>query len=134
MSGSKRGCGPAPVAAAEILAGRGVARLLTGHQRTGGSELGALATASVGALESHGLLDVLLPYLSSATPSATIAADTFEEVLKHHCVAETRPSNREQRVAPEVGRIWVNLCPAQVYAVGPTAEDGLCEVSECPSG
>jgi electron-transferring-flavoprotein dehydrogenase len=32
------------------------------------------------------------------------------------------------RVAPEVARMWVNLCPAQVYSAGPPDEDGLCTV------
>ncbi|HLG67111.1 MAG TPA: electron-transfer flavoprotein:ubiquinone oxidoreductase [Acidimicrobiales bacterium] len=39
----------------------------------------------------------------------------------------------ERRVAPDVARMWVQLCPAQVYAVGPEAGDGLVEVLLSPS-
>jgi hypothetical protein len=38
-------------------------------------------------LTRHGVLDVLRPYLMAGTPVA-IAPREFEEVVKHHCVAD----------------------------------------------
>ena len=35
----------------------------------------------------HGVLDVLRPYLTAITP-VTITPRAFEEVVKHHCVAD----------------------------------------------
>jgi electron-transferring-flavoprotein dehydrogenase len=37
------------------------------------------------------------------------------------------------RVAPDVAELWANLCPAQVYTVGPKGDDGLVEVELSPS-
>ncbi len=37
------------------------------------------------------------------------------------------------RVAPDVAELWANLCPAQVYTVGPVGDDGLAEVELAPS-
>jgi electron-transferring-flavoprotein dehydrogenase len=37
------------------------------------------------------------------------------------------------RVAPDVAQLWANLCPAQVYTVGPVGDDGLAEVEVAPS-
>jgi electron-transferring-flavoprotein dehydrogenase len=37
------------------------------------------------------------------------------------------------RVAPDVAELWANLCPAQVYTVGPAGDDGLVEVELSPS-
>ena len=37
------------------------------------------------------------------------------------------------RVAPDVAELWANLCPAQVYTVGPVGDDGLVEVEIAPS-
>jgi electron-transferring-flavoprotein dehydrogenase len=37
------------------------------------------------------------------------------------------------RVAPDIAELWANLCPAQVYTVGPTGDDGLAEVEIAPS-
>lgn len=39
----------------------------------------------------------------------------------------------EQRVAPDVAELWVNLCPAQVYAIGDVGDDGLVTVELEPS-
>ncbi len=39
----------------------------------------------------------------------------------------------ERRVPTEVGELWAHLCPAQVYFVGPQAEDGLVTVEVSPS-
>jgi electron-transferring-flavoprotein dehydrogenase len=37
------------------------------------------------------------------------------------------------RVAPDIAELWANLCPAQVYTVGPVGEDGLAEVDVAAS-
>jgi electron-transferring-flavoprotein dehydrogenase len=37
------------------------------------------------------------------------------------------------RVPLDVAQLWVNLCPAHVYSVGPAGEDGLVEVEVAPS-
>jgi electron-transferring-flavoprotein dehydrogenase len=37
------------------------------------------------------------------------------------------------RVAPDVAELWANLCPAQVYTIGPKGDDGLVEVELSPS-
>lgn len=39
----------------------------------------------------------------------------------------------KSRVAPDVAELWANLCPAQVYTVGPAGDDGLVEVELSPS-
>jgi electron-transferring-flavoprotein dehydrogenase len=39
----------------------------------------------------------------------------------------------EHRVPRELAELWAHLCPAQVYAVGPQAEDGLVTVEVSPS-
>jgi electron-transferring-flavoprotein dehydrogenase len=39
----------------------------------------------------------------------------------------------QRRVAPDVAQLWAHLCPAQVYTVGATSEDGLVEVEIEPS-
>jgi electron-transferring-flavoprotein dehydrogenase len=39
----------------------------------------------------------------------------------------------EQRVPIEVARMWAHLCPAQVYAIGPSGSDGLCTIEMAPS-
>jgi electron-transferring-flavoprotein dehydrogenase len=39
----------------------------------------------------------------------------------------------QQRVPPEVAALWVHTCPAQVYAAGEAAEDGLITVEVAPS-
>jgi electron-transferring-flavoprotein dehydrogenase len=39
----------------------------------------------------------------------------------------------QERVPPEVAELWVNTCPAQVYAAGKTGDDGLVAVDVAPS-
>jgi electron-transferring-flavoprotein dehydrogenase len=39
----------------------------------------------------------------------------------------------ERRVAPDVAELWVNMCPAQVYAMGEVGDDGLVSVELEPS-
>jgi electron-transferring-flavoprotein dehydrogenase len=38
-----------------------------------------------------------------------------------------------QRVPPDVADLWVHMCPAQVYEVGPLGDDGLVTVQMAPS-
>jgi hypothetical protein len=47
----------------------------------------ALDGVAMAALERHGLVDVLRPYFASMNPPA-IAPRAFDEVIKHHCVAD----------------------------------------------
>ena len=81
------GCGPAPLTVAKMLAGRGAPCLLAGHVPVGGREPVALNDPAVAALERHRLLDVLLPYVA-AGPPRSISPDDYEDVVKHHCVAD----------------------------------------------
>ncbi len=46
-----------------------------------------LDDAAVEVLTRHGVLDVLRPYLTAGAPTRIIPSD-FEEVVKHHCVAD----------------------------------------------
>jgi electron-transferring-flavoprotein dehydrogenase len=39
----------------------------------------------------------------------------------------------EPRVPIDVARMWAHLCPAQVYALGPSGPDGLCTIEMAPS-
>jgi hypothetical protein len=81
------GRGPAPLVVAKVAAGYGLACLLAGHETLGDDVPVPLGADAVAALERHGLLDVLRPYLAALDPLA-IAPRTFEEVVKHHCVAD----------------------------------------------
>jgi len=81
------GRGPAALVVAKLAAGRGVPCLLAGHEVLGDDTPTPLDQAAVEALTRHGVLDVLRPYLMAGTPMA-IAPREFEEVVKHHCVAD----------------------------------------------
>lgn len=81
------GRGPGPVTVAKMLAGQAIPCLLAGHEAAGHAELVSLGDAATAALERHRLLDVLVPYLA-AGPSPAISSDDYEDVLKHHCVAD----------------------------------------------
>jgi hypothetical protein len=90
------GSGPAALVVAKVASGYGLASVVAGHEsggRAGGEATSpadapvALDADAVSVLTPHGVLDVLRPYLSSAQPPA-IAPSLFEEVLKHHCVAD----------------------------------------------
>jgi electron-transferring-flavoprotein dehydrogenase len=39
----------------------------------------------------------------------------------------------QSRVPPDVAELWAHMCPAQVYAVGATGDDGLVTVDMSPS-
>jgi hypothetical protein len=106
------GRGPAALVVAKVAAGYGLACVLVGkenagHETTGDETTGdettgdqiagadiagdddpaVLDAAAMTALERHGLVDVLRPYFDTMDPPA-IAPRAFEEVIKHHCVAD----------------------------------------------
>jgi hypothetical protein len=81
------GHGPAPLVVAKVAAGCGAACLLAGHEPVEDRQPVPLSAEAVATLEHHGLFDVLRPYLDTASPP-TIAPLVFEEVIKHHCVAD----------------------------------------------
>jgi len=81
------GSGPAALVVAKLAAGRGVSCLLASHEILDDDTPIALDDAAVGALARHGVLDVLRPYLTATSPM-TIVPRHFEEVVKHHCVAD----------------------------------------------
>jgi hypothetical protein len=81
------GRGPAALVVAKLAAGRGLPCLLAGHEVLGDDTPTLLDDAAVEVLTRHGVLDVLRPYLTAITPVA-IAPRAFEEVVKHHCVAD----------------------------------------------
>ena len=81
------GTGPAALVVAKVAAAYGLPNLLVGHEPAGGDEPVELSPEAAAALEQHGVLDVLRPYLTSVDPVA-IAPIDFENVIKHHCVAD----------------------------------------------
>ena len=81
------GRGPAALVVAKVAAGCGLPCLLAGHEVLGGEAPVELDADAVAELERYGLIDVLRPYLTAVTPP-TIAPVAFEEVIKHHCVAD----------------------------------------------
>jgi hypothetical protein len=89
------GRGPAALVVAKVAAGCGLACLLVRHEGTGGEQPVALAPDAVAELERHGVLDILRPYLVALDPP-TIAPAAFEEVVKHHCVADLNATVYDQ--------------------------------------
>ncbi len=81
------GEGPAALVVAKVAAGYGLACLLVGHEVTGDDAPLPLAPDAVAALRHHGLFDILRPYLVALDPP-TLTPLSFEEVVKHHCVAD----------------------------------------------
>jgi hypothetical protein len=81
------GRGPAALVVAKVAAAYGLPCLLVGHETTGSDQQVALAADAVEALERHGLIDILRPYLGGGDP-VTVAPLAFEDVIKHHCVAD----------------------------------------------
>jgi hypothetical protein len=81
------GRGPAALVVAKVAAGCGLPCLLAGHEIVGGDTAVALDAAAVAALERHALVDVLRPHFAALDPF-TITPRAFEEVIKHHCVAD----------------------------------------------
>jgi hypothetical protein len=81
------GRGPAALVVAKLAAGRGIPCLLAGHEVLGDDAPTELDDAAVEVLARHGVLDVLRPHLTALAP-VTITTRDFEEVVKHHCVAD----------------------------------------------
>ncbi len=81
------GRGPAALVVAKIAAGYGVPCLLAGHEVIGDDTPVALGADATADLERHGLVDILRPYFDALDP-LTIRPRAFEEVIKHHCVAD----------------------------------------------
>lgn len=86
------GSGPGALLVGKLASGRGLGSVIAGHEITapepGASEEPApLSDEAVAILTPHGVFDVLRPYLASHHPVA-IEPAVFEEVLKHHCVAD----------------------------------------------
>jgi hypothetical protein len=101
------GRGPAALVVAKLAGGLGLPCLLAGHVVVGGDVPVVLDADAVAVLQRHGLLDVLRPYLASPDPPA-IAPRSFEEVVKHHCVADLNVTVYDgvaviERVAAGVG-------------------------------
>ncbi len=81
------GRGPGALLVGKLASGRGLGSVIAGHTITGGDEPAPLSDEAVAVLTPHGVFDVLRPYLASHHPVA-IEPAAFEEVLKHHCVAD----------------------------------------------
>lgn len=90
------GSGPAPVTVAKMLAGRGVPCLLAGHSVLPETAPIVLGSAAVDVLEGHGLLGILQPYVERNGASVTISPDIYEDVIKHHCVADVNVTVYDQ--------------------------------------
>ncbi len=86
------GTGPGALLVGKLASGRGLSSVIAGHTITAPKsgdwdEPAPLSEAAVAILTPHGVFDVLRPYLASHHPVA-IEPSAFEEVLKHHCVAD----------------------------------------------
>jgi hypothetical protein len=106
------GRGPAAVVVAKVAAREGVPCLLAGHEVTGGDEPVALGADAIAALEAHGVLDVLRPYLVASDDGPAIAPRDFEDVVKHHCVADLNVT-----VYDEVEVVDIEAAGAGVHGV-----------------
>ena len=94
------GSGPAALVVAKVAAGYGLACLLVGHEVVGGDGAVPLAADALAELERHGLVDILRPYLDPVDPP-TITPRAFEDVLKHHCVADLNATVYDQMAVVE---------------------------------
>ncbi|MFN0029454.1 MAG: hypothetical protein ACKV2O_20050 [Acidimicrobiales bacterium] len=84
------GGGPGALAAAEIASGFRLPSLVVGHVAAQGPNPEypvPLDEDAVAALEHHGVLGVLRPYLAVQEPP-TVSPHVFEDIVKHHCVAD----------------------------------------------
>jgi hypothetical protein len=100
------GRGPAALVVAKVAAGYGLACLLVGHEVIGDDRAVPLGADAVNELERHGLVDILRPYLDAVDP-LTLTPHTFEDVVKHHCVADLNVTVYDQMAVVErvtVGR------------------------------
>jgi hypothetical protein len=81
------GSGPASLIIAKLASGRGLSSLIAGHSSSQDETAVLLSKGAVNILSPHGLFGVLRPYLLSHDP-VHISRAAFEQVLKHHCVAD----------------------------------------------
>ena len=81
------GSGPASLIIAKLASGRGLSSLIAGHSSSQDQTAVLLSKGAVNILSPHGLFYVLRPYLLSHDP-VHISRAAFEQVLKHHCVAD----------------------------------------------
>jgi hypothetical protein len=89
------GRGPAPLVAAKVAAGWGLPTLLAGHEPTGVDEAVVLGEDELRALIVHRVIDILRPSLVGTGP-ALVSRSEFEDVLKHHCVADVNVTVYDQ--------------------------------------
>jgi len=94
------GRGPGALVVAKVAAGYGLACLLVGHDVGDDDRPVPLDADAAAALERHGLLGILQPYLDAVAPP-TITPRAFEEVIKHHCVADLNVTVYDQMAVVE---------------------------------
>jgi hypothetical protein len=100
------GRGPAALVVTKVATGYGLACLLVGHEVIGDDSAVPLGPDAIAELERHGLIDILRPYLEAVDPP-TLAPRAFEDVVKHHCVADLNATVYDQMAVVErvpVGR------------------------------
>jgi electron-transferring-flavoprotein dehydrogenase len=69
-------------------------------------------------------------------PDGTLTFDKLSSVFASgNKTRDDQPNHirLERRVPREVARLWAQMCPAQVYEVGPEADDGTVTVQVAPS-
>jgi electron-transferring-flavoprotein dehydrogenase len=110
-----------------------------------GGALASAMTVSKGRLDLGKLRaepDADQPLLTSGRSTSYPAADgklTFDKLssvfLSGNKTRDDQPNHIRiaQRVPREVGQMWVNLCPAQVYELGTEGGDGTVTVNVAPS-
>jgi len=70
------------------------------------------------------------------TPDGTLTFDKLSSVFASgNKTRDDQPNHIriERRVPPEVAKLWVRMCPAQVYEIGREADDGTVMVELAPS-
>jgi hypothetical protein len=94
------GTGPAALVVAKVAAGWGLPCMLVGHEVISGDTPVPLEADAVADLTPHGVLDILRPYIQAVDPP-TISPRDFEDVLKHHCVADLNVTVYDRMTAVE---------------------------------
>ena len=110
-----------------------------------GSALAGLATVTAGRLppgnrptEADASHEIFAGDGASSypAPDGSLTFDKLSSVfLSGNRTRDDQPSHIRvaTRVPAELGELWANMCPAQVYEAGPAGEDGLVEVKVTPS-
>ena len=70
---------------AKVVSAASMGSLVIGHQALNDGQIVELSDASLEVLKPQGVINILRPYANCISPFS-IAADKFEQVLKHHCV------------------------------------------------